>query len=190
MPSERDKDQSDGDGSPDTREPVDPVARILEQWHRERPEVDVSAMAIIGRVSRLAREVQPLLNRVFAEHGLEHWEFDVLATLLRSGEPHQLTPGELLGSMMITSGAMTNRIQRLEERGLVERAPCPEDGRQVLVTLTDEGLRTVDAALRDHAENELALIAGLDEDQRQRLVELLCDLQLSIAAASGDRAKP
>lgn len=151
----------------------DQVDEIVEQWHRERPDVDVSGMAIIGRLTRLEKAIRPRLNTVFAQHDLESWEFDVLATLVRNGHPHQLTPGELLDSMMITSGAMTNRIDRLERRGFVKRSKSPADGRQVLVTLTSKGRRKIDAALVDHAANELAIIAPLQPAQREQLVDLL-----------------
>lgn len=151
----------------------DHVDKIVAQWNRERPDVDVSGMAIIGRISRLARVIRPRLNEVFAQHDLESWEFDVLATLLRNGPPHQLTPGELLESMMITSGAMTNRIDRLEQRGFVKRTKSPSDGRQVLVTLTKKGMKTIDAALVDHAANELAIISALNPTQRAELIGLL-----------------
>lgn len=151
----------------------DHVDEIVKQWNRERPDVDVSGMAIIGRLTRLEQAIRPRLNAVFAQHDLESWEFDVLATLLRHGEPHQLTPGQLLDSMMITSGTMTNRIDRLEQRGLVERSKSQTDGRQVLVTLTKSGLKKVDAAVVDHAANELAIIDGLRPDQRYQLIDLL-----------------
>ena len=150
----------------------DHVDTIVAQWNRERPGIDVSGMAVIGRLARLNTLIRSRLDEVFAAHDLEFWEFDVLATLLRNGEPHQLTPGQLLDSMMITSGAMTNRIDRLESRGLVERVKNPDDGRQVLVTLTAAGLAKVDAALVDHAANELDLLAALDADQQAQLIEL------------------
>ena len=159
---------------------TDHVDEIVGQWERERPDVDVSGMAIIGRITRLNQAIRPRLNAVFASHDLESWEFDVLATLLRNGAPHQLTPGELLDSMMITSGAMTNRIKRLEERGFVERVASPTDGRQVLVTLTDAGLAKVDAALVDHAANEANIIAALTEHQREQLVKLLRSLHAAV----------
>ncbi len=162
---------------PDDRDGVD---EIVEQWRKERPDVDVSGMDVIGRLTRIVKMLRPLLDDVFDRHDLESWEFDVLATLLRSGEPHQLTPGQLLDSMMITSGTMTNRIDRLERRGFVERTKSPTDGRQVLVGLTDDGLRTVDAALRDHAENELEILAGLSAADRERLVRLLRSLHISL----------
>lgn len=152
---------------------ADRVDEIVEQWKRERPQVDVSGMEIIGRLSRLNRAMRPLLDAVFARHDLEAWEFDVLATLVRSGPPHQLTPGQLLESTMVTSGAMTNRIDRLEARGLVERVRNPDDGRQVLVTLTASGLQRADAALIDHAANELAIVELLAPSERADLVDLL-----------------
>ncbi len=159
---------------------TDDVDEIVAQWNRERPDIDVSGMAIIGRLSRLDKSIRPRLNAVFAEHDLESWEFDVLATLLRTGQPHQLTPGELLESMMITSGTMTNRIDRLERRGLVTRSTSKTDGRKVLVTLTKAGLKKVDAALLDHAANEAAIISVLNPAQRDQLIELLRLLHLAV----------
>lgn len=158
----------------------DQVDEIVEQWDRERPDVDVSGMAIIGRISRLERLIRPRLEAVFAEHGLESWEFDVLATLRRSGEPYQLTAGQLLESMMVTSGAMTHRIDRLEQRGLVRRVDDPSDGRVVLVTLSSEGRNVVEAALVDHAANERRLVSGLDSGERSELVDLLRKLATTV----------
>ena len=159
---------------------ADQVDEIVAQWNRERPDVDVAGMAIIGRLARIEKVIRPRLNEVFAQHDLESWEFDVLATLLRNGPPYQLTPGQLLDSMMITSGAMTNRIDRLEQRGLVTRAKSPTDGRQVLVSLTPKGMRRVDAALVDHAENEREILSGLEPQQFQQLVDLLRILHLAV----------
>lgn len=152
---------------------ADRVDHIVAQWNRERPGVDVSAMEVIGRLTRVERVIRSRLNTVFAQHDLESWEFDVLATLLRSGEPHELTPGELLDSMMITSGTMTNRVDRLERRGFVTRSRSQADGRQVIVALTAEGMKKVDAALVDHAANETAILAGLSSRQRDALADLL-----------------
>lgn len=166
---------------------VDHVDEIVEQWRRERPRLDVSGMAIIGRITRLEQLIRPQLNAVFAQHDLESWEFDVLATLLRNGAPHQLTPGQLLDSMMITSGAMTNRIDRLEHRGLVKRTKSPTDGRQVLVKLTKKGLKVVDSALVDHTANERAIVGALTPDQHDQLVELLRCLHLGVDEQLGDR---
>ena len=129
----------------------------------------------------------PRLDAVFADHDLESWEFDVLATLLRNGDPHQMTPGELLDSMMITSGAMTNRIDRLEARGYVGRSKSEIDGRRVLVTLTDDGREKVDAALVDHAANELAIINSLEAEDRRRLVDLLRILHLAVVDQDASR---
>ena len=167
-------------------EPVDHVDEIIQQWTRERPQLDVSGMAIIGRITRLERVIRPQLDAVFARHDLESWEFDVLATLLRSGHPHQLTPGQLLDSMMITSGAMTNRIDRLERRSLVKRTKDPADGRQVLVGLTTKGLTVVDSALVDHAANERDIIGALTPDQHDQFVDLLRRLSLDVAGRAGD----
>lgn len=163
-----------GTGTPDAHPPDrDTVDGIVEQWARERPDVDTGGMAIIGRISRLERRLAPRLADVFARHGLEAWEFDVLATLRRSGAPYRLTAGQLLDQMMITSGAVTNRINRLEARGLIRREPHPDDGRVVLVALTDEGLAVVDAAVPDHFANELDIVSVLDPQEREVLVRLL-----------------
>ena len=160
---------------------ADHVDEILKQWSSERPNIDVSGMAIIGRLTRLEKLIRPRLNEEFARHDLESWEFDVLATLVRNGEPHQLTPGELMKSMMITSGAMTNRLDRLESRGFVKRIKSPTDGRQVIVTLTSKGLDKADSALVGHAANELNLVARLEPAQQQQLVDLLRILHHGVA---------
>lgn len=159
----------------------DHVDRIIEQWNEQRPDVDVEGMAVIGRISRLGRAISPLLAQVFAEHDLEPWEFDVLATLRRSGPPFQLTAGELMSSMMVTSGAVTNRIDRLEQRGLIRRDKDSEDGRIVRVGLTTEGLRKIDSALPDHAANELRLVTALTPEERETLVVLLRKLHTDLS---------
>ncbi|BAN00384.1 MarR family winged helix-turn-helix transcriptional regulator [Ilumatobacter coccineus] len=181
--SKQRKVESDSSPEPSSSPELDVVDRIVAQWHRERPDIDVSGMEIIGRLGRLERVIRPKLDKVFAEHVLESWEFDVLATLLRNGAPHQLTPGQLLDSMMITSGAMTNRLDRLEARGLVKRSKSEHDGRQVVVTLTKKGLRKVDDALADHAANELEILSSLDADDQAALVTLLRKLSLDLAAS-------
>jgi DNA-binding MarR family transcriptional regulator len=160
----------------------DHVDSIVAQWERERPDIDTTGMAIVGRIRRIDRVIQERIDAVFAGHGLEAWEFDVLATLRRNGEPHQLTPGELLDSMMITSGAMTNRIDRLQGRGLVERRPHPDDGRQVLVSLTAAGRELVDTVVADHAANQVGLVSSLTERQQQQLTELLRKLGQGLAS--------
>jgi DNA-binding MarR family transcriptional regulator len=163
----------------------DHVDRVLAQWRRERPDVDLSGMALIGRVSRAERRIRPRLNACFAEHGLESWEFDVLATLRRAGAPHRLTAGQLLDWMMITSGAITHRINRLEARGYVRREPDPSDGRVVWVVLTDDGRAVIDDALTAHAANEVAIISVLGERDRTALTRLLRKLHLALDEADG-----
>jgi DNA-binding MarR family transcriptional regulator len=151
----------------------DSVDDIIDQWARERPDVDVSAMGVLGRLARVERQVRRELERVFAQHGLEAWEFDVLATLRRSGSPFELTAGELLSSMMIASGTMTNRINRLADRGLVERRADRIDGRIVRVRLTRSGRTLIDRALPDHAANQQRIINALSPRQHEQLDMLL-----------------
>jgi DNA-binding MarR family transcriptional regulator len=158
----------------------DAVDLILEQWQRERPDVDVSAVGVIGRISRLERQLAADLARVFALHGLEHWEYDVLATLRRSGEPYELTVGTMLESMMLASGTISHRIDRLEQRGYVARRAGEHDRRVVLVRLTPEGLRVVEATLIDHAANEARLLSGLSPRERAQLADLLRRLQMTL----------
>ncbi len=159
----------------------DHVDRIIEQWQRERPDVDVSPIAIIGRISRLEQMIKPLLDRVFAQHELAWWEYDVLAALRRVGDPYQLTAGQLLSSLMITSGAVTNRLDRLEQRGLIARGKDPNDRRLVLATLTPDGLTKINTALVDHTANELELIQVLDQPERDTLIRLLRRLHEALA---------
>jgi DNA-binding MarR family transcriptional regulator len=156
------------------------VDEILRQWSHERPDVDVSAMAIIGRISRLERLISVRLDQVFEKHGLEAWEFDVLATLRRSGSPFELSAGRLLNAMMITSGTMTNRIDRLEHREFVRRRKHPADGRVVLVALTPAGRRRVDVALQAHAANELSIISCLSQRDQHELTRVLRRLHLAL----------
>lgn len=160
----------------------DAVDVIVEQWAAERPDVDVSAMAVIGRISRLEKMLAVELSRVFATHGLERWEFDVLATLRRSGRPFELTVGEMLASMMLASGTISHRIDRLEGRGLVERRADRADGRVVRVRLTRAGRALVDRALVDHAANESRLLSSLSKREQEQLVGLLRRLHASVDA--------
>jgi len=162
----------------------DAVDAILEQWAVERPDVDVSAIGVIGRISRLEKMLAPELARVFARHGLEAWQYDVLATLRRSGKPYELTVGALLDSMMLASGTITHRIDRLEQRGLVERRSDPNDKRVVLVRLTTAGKRLVDATIVDHAANETELVSGLAPRERAELEALLRRLHVSLSERS------
>ena len=150
----------------------DAVDGITSQWNAVRPELDVSPMAVIGRVSRLSRLVDRRLEVNFARHGIESWMYDVLATLRRSGEPYELTAGELVRQTMVTTGAVTNRVDRLEERGLVERTTA-DDRRKVIVRLTKKGLDLVDEVAVTHLETERQILAVLSPRQQRDLVQLL-----------------
>jgi DNA-binding MarR family transcriptional regulator len=151
----------------------DEVARIVEAWRRERPDLDVEPLEVLSRVSRLSRHLDRHRAAAFAGHELEPWEFDVLAALRRSGPPYQLSPGALIAETLVTSGTMTNRIDRLQARALVERMRDPDDGRGVLVRLTEPGVRLVDTALAALLERERALLAGLAPAERESLAALL-----------------
>jgi DNA-binding MarR family transcriptional regulator len=161
---------------------MDNVDMIVAQWKAERPDIDASPMEVIGRISRLAADLDPLLAPVFTSHGLGDGEFDVLATLRRSGEPFELSPGELGASMMVTSGAVTKRIDRLERSGLVTRRVSEVDARARLIRLTAEGRRIVDEAVVDHVANEKRLLSGLSAAERETLADLLRKLGESIDA--------
>ncbi|GAB2451294.1 MarR family winged helix-turn-helix transcriptional regulator [Streptosporangium sandarakinum] len=161
----------DGDGRADRHE--DEVDRLVAAWRTERPELDVAPLQVLSRVSRLARHLDRARRTSFAEHGLEIWEFDVLTALRRAGEPYELSPGALLRATLVTSGTMTNRIDRLAAAGLVRRRPDPEDRRGVLVSLTDAGRERVDGAFDDLLRRERDLLAALGEHEQQALADLL-----------------
>jgi len=152
---------------------ADEVDEIVAAWRRERPDLDVRPLEVLSRVSRLARRLDRARAAAFARHGVEPWEFDVLAALRRSGPPYQLSPGQLVAQTMVTSGTMTNRIDRLAGRALVRRLPDPADGRGVMVRLEDEGRAVVDAALADLLGVEAGLLRGLDETEQAELAHLL-----------------
>ncbi|WP_242893000.1 MarR family winged helix-turn-helix transcriptional regulator [Actinomadura litoris] len=163
---------------------ADAVDEILAQWGRERPDLDVWPMGIIGRVSRLQLVLHRELKDFFAGQGLETWEFDVLATLRRSGEPYELTAGALLKAAMVTSGAITNRIDRLEAKGLVERVRDADDRRSVRIRLTSRGLSLVNQVVGLHTANEARLLEALDPADRDRLAGLLRGLLESLGDTS------
>jgi DNA-binding MarR family transcriptional regulator len=151
----------------------DEVDDLVAEWRSERPDLDVQPLQVLSRISRLARHLDRARRSAFAARGLESWEFDVLSALRRQGPPYQLSPGALLRATLVTSGTMTNRIDRLAEAGLVRRHPDPQDKRGVLVVLSTEGRDRVDAALADLLGSEEALLAGLGQDERQVLAGLL-----------------
>jgi DNA-binding MarR family transcriptional regulator len=161
----------------------DEVDDLIAAWRAQRPDLDVEPMQVLSRISRLARHLDLARRGAFADHGLESWEFDVLAALRRQGPPFQLTPGALLRATLVTSGTMTNRIDRLAAEGLVRREPDPRDKRGVLVTLTGQGRERVDAVLADLLRRERALLAGLDSGQRQHLADLMRILLVPFDAA-------
>lgn len=140
---------------------------------RERPDLDVAPLQVLSRVTRLARHLDLARRQAFAAHDLEGWEFDVLAALRRAGEPYSLSPGQLGAETLVTSGTMTNRIDRLEGRGLVRREPDPSDRRGVRVVLTAEGRSTVDDALSDLLEHERDLLSALTPQRQDDLAALL-----------------
>ena len=154
----------------------DEVDALVDAWRRERPDLDTGPMEVLSRISRLANQLDRRRAGAFSAHGLEPWEFDVLAALRRSGPPYQLTPGQLVRETGVTSGTMTNRVDRLTIRRLVSRAEHPADGRGVLVRLTDQGRETVDAALADLLAAEHTMLAGLAEAERAQLVGTLRSL--------------
>ncbi|MCK6435729.1 MarR family winged helix-turn-helix transcriptional regulator [Rivihabitans pingtungensis] len=154
-------------------QPNDPVATILQQWRRERPDLDVTPMGPVGRLRRSAVQVQKRLDTVFARHQLASWEFDLLATLRRSGEPYRLAPTVLFSSLMLTSGAMTRQLHQLEKRGLIQRQINPADARSVLVQLSAEGLALIDSAVGEHVDNLHRLTSTLDATELAQLDSLL-----------------
>ena len=157
----------------------DYVDIILEQWSRERPDLDASPMGVIGRISRISRVLERKIEQVWASYGLSRGGFDVLAALRRAGPPYRLSPTELYNSLLISSGAMTNRVDRLEERRLVSRIPDPTDRRGVLVALTPKGKQLIDKATAAHLENEQVLLKPLSEREREQIAVVLRKLLVS-----------
>ena len=151
----------------------DGVDRIIEQWAHERPDLDTTAMAVFGRVFRLAKVAGDEVERAYARFGIGRPEFDVLATLRRSGAPYQLSPGALAGSMMLSSGGTTARLDRLEKAGLVERIPSPTDRRSVLVRLTDRGREIIDDAVGAGLAEQRRLLGHLPPATVEQLAALL-----------------
>jgi DNA-binding MarR family transcriptional regulator len=163
--------------------PPDHVDRVVEQWIRERPDLDPSPIRVIGRISRLSRVIDHHLKVVFNLHGLEAWEYDVLAALRRSGSPFELTAGDLLAALMITSGAVTNRIDRLEQRGLVRRTKVAGDKRIVRIQLTNAGHALTEQAVPDHLDNEAGILQSLTPGETRQLERLLRKLERGLSAS-------
>ncbi len=155
------------------------VDAILGQWKKERPDLDASPMAVLGRMSRLEAHTGRLIAEELARFDLARGEFDVLATLRRAGAPHRLNPKALSERLMLSSGAMTNRLDQLEKRGLIRRTPDPEDRRGLLIELTAEGKALIDEALGAHLTNEEKILGALNRKERKALAELLRKLLVS-----------
>ncbi|MDR8413209.1 MarR family transcriptional regulator [Nonomuraea sp. 3-1Str] len=158
----------------------DGVDVIIREWQAVRPDLDCSPMAVVGRLSRASRLLERAIKDEFAEHGLESWEFDVLATLLRAGPPHVLSAGELSSAGMVSSAALTNRVDRLVSKGLVEREVDPAHRRRVLISLSEQGLRLVNQVVEHHLANERRLLEGLPVAGRDQLAALLRRLLVSL----------
>jgi len=169
--------------SPGAERPIDEVDVLVDAWRRERPDLDVGPLEVLSRVSRLARHLDLARREAFEAHDLEPWEFDVLAALRREGAPYTLSPGRLLQVTLVTSGTMTNRIDRLEAKGLVARVPDPNDGRGVQVVLTTDGRTRVDDALTDLLAHEREILSALPAADRDHLADLLRRLTLPFDTA-------
>ncbi|MEV0073799.1 MarR family transcriptional regulator [Amycolatopsis sp. NPDC050768] len=164
---------------------ADHVDSVLAQWAAQRPDLDVSPMAVIGRLKRVSRLIDTELARTFAKHGLDAASFDVLATLRRSDPPHRLTPTELMRTAMVTSGAVTQRLDRLEDRGLIARSRSETDGRGIVVALTVEGQALIDCALPDHLDTEHRVLDALDPPAQAALADALRVLLESFGDRTG-----
>src|SRR6476661_4503979 len=151
----------------------DEVDELVDAWARQRADLDLAPVAVFSRISRLARHLDLARRQAFTTHDIESWEFDVLAALRRAGAPYELSPGRLLRETLVTSGTMTNRVDRLAARGFVERHPDPEDRRGVIVRLTAEGKTAVDGAFEALLDAERAFLADLPHAEQQQLAALL-----------------
>jgi DNA-binding MarR family transcriptional regulator len=156
------------------------IDMILDRWARERPDLDVSPMGVIGRISRACRVLEEEMSNIFSAYGLNRGEFDVLAALRRAGRPYRLKPTELSSDLMVTSGGMTNRLDRMEKSGLIVRQPDPTDRRGVLVCLSEHGRRLVDEILGAYVENQHRLLGSLDQADRDALANILRKLLLPL----------
>ncbi|RSS82021.1 MarR family winged helix-turn-helix transcriptional regulator [Streptomyces sp. WAC06614] len=151
----------------------DAVDAITAQWYAVRPELDTAPMAVFGRIYRIGRAMEERMERAYAPHGISRGEFDVIATLRRSGEPYTLSPRQLSATLMLTTGGMTGRLDKLEKAGLLCRRPDPHDRRGLQVTLTERGLDVVDAAVVAGLEVQREALTGLSEEEAATLGALL-----------------
>ncbi|KZF07331.1 MarR family transcriptional regulator [Rhodococcus sp. EPR-157] len=163
----------------------DAVDSFLAQWRRERPEMDPSPMGVVGRLSRASRLVEREVRDYFAGEGMDSWEFDVLATLRRSGSPCTLTPKDLVARTMVGSAAMTNRVDRLVSKDLVDRETDPANRRSILISLTDKGHGVVERVVDGHVANAARLVDGLDRTERIEFDRLLRKLLISLGDTGG-----
>lgn len=151
---------------------MDHVDKIIAQWNKEKPELDVTSMEVIGRIKRIFKHLDREMEKTFNAHGMNAASFDVLATLRRSGPPYTLSPGDMMGATMVTSGTMTNRIDQLVKEGLVERIRNPKDGRGFIISLTKKGFVVIEAAIIDHVETQNNLLSVLSKEDRESLNSL------------------
>jgi DNA-binding MarR family transcriptional regulator len=165
---------------------TDGVDEMIEQWRGERPDLDASPIGVIGRISRLAREIELRLEPVYAASGLEPGWYDVLATLRRSGPSYRLRPTDFAATLMLTSSGTTKRLDRLEAAGHIIREPDPADRRGVLIALTPQGRRLVDRATGKHLANEHRILGGLTAGERRQLADLLRKLRLTLPPGGED----
>ncbi|APO72080.1 MarR family transcriptional regulator protein (plasmid) [Rhizobium gallicum] len=166
----------------------DHVDRLRAQWACELPDLDTEPMAILGRAKRLTNLVAPSIEETFAKFGLDRGEFDVIATLRRSGPPYQLTPTAMYTTLMLSSGGLTHRLDRLEKAGLIVREKSAHDGRSVVVCLTATGIALAEKAFRADMASELLFLEGLDVEERAALAALLRKLVMSMEAGPSDKA--
>ena len=157
----------------------DPVDAIVEQWAAVRPDLDSAAMEVFGRIFRLARAMGDRMEKAYVPHGISRGEFDVLATLRRADEPYTLSPRELSATLMLTTGGMTGRLDKLERAGLLRRSPDPHDRRGLQVTLTEKGLALIDEAVGSGLATQTAALSGLAADEADQLADLLRKLLAS-----------
>lgn len=160
----------------------DHVGRLRDLWAKSLPGVDTEGMAIIGRARRITLALRPGIEAIFKVHGLDAGEFDVLASILRAGAPYRLRPTELYRALMISSGGLTDRLMRLEERGLIRRVSAPDDKRSLLVELTKQGQRRAEAAFREDMAHEKKMLSGLTAEERKTLAALLAKFAAHLEA--------